>query len=126
MMMQATRFLPTLVATLALGAGLAQAQQTGSYTELEDETMMIQPLNLSAEDVEDMEVYNAAGDEIGEVDEVLVDAANQLALAVEVGGFLDVGDKTVILPLDQVRVQEDQLVTSMTEDQLKALPPWDD
>jgi sporulation protein YlmC with PRC-barrel domain len=126
MMMQVTRFLPALVATLVLGTGLAQAQQTGSYTELEDEAMMIQPLNLSAEDVEDMEVYNAAGDEIGEVDEVLVDAANQLALAVEVGGFLDVGDKTVILPLDQVRVQEDQLVTSMTEDQLKALPPWDD
>jgi hypothetical protein len=107
-----------------LGTGLAQAQ-TEAYTEVDDDTM-IAPLNRTADDIDDMSVHNAGGDRIGEVDEVLVDSTGRHALAVEAGGFLGIGDKTVILMLDQVQLQEDRFVTSMTEDQLKALPAWDD
>ena len=42
--------------------------------EAADDDMMVQPFNMSVEDLEDADLVDPAGEEIGEVEEVLVDA----------------------------------------------------
>ena len=118
-----------LMITVALigAVGLAHAQQptTGSapsLVEVEDEAMMVEHFNLSVKQLEDMELTESGGKRIGEVEDVLMTPEGKItALAVEV-----VGDKEVMVGLDQLRRQGDVLVTDLTEEQVEALPSWDD
>ena len=71
---------PRLAAATALAlAPLAvAAQQTvdvTAYQEAEDDDMIVQPFNLTVDEIEDMDLKSAAGEEIGEVEEVLTDAS---------------------------------------------------
>jgi ribosomal 30S subunit maturation factor RimM len=77
--------------------------------------------------LDDMNVVTPGGEKVGEVDEVLIDATGEvIAVAIEVGGFLGIGDDEVIIPLDQLRLENNQLVTTLTKEQIEALPKWDD
>ena len=87
----------------------------------------MQPLNLPVSEIEDMDIVGPDGSDVGEVEEVLVNASGQAAaVAAEVGGFLGVGEKEVIILLNQLQVSGDDLATVMTKEQLEALPEWDD
>jgi hypothetical protein len=60
------------------------------------------------------------------VGEVLVTETGLVAgVAVEVGGVLGIGEKEVILRLDQLRRLGDRLKTLLTDAQLEAQPSWD-
>lgn len=69
---------------------------------------------------------------VGEIDDILLDREGKMvALLAEVGGFLGIGERDVIIPLDSVRFAIDDAksyayVTNLTEEQLKALPEIDD
>jgi hypothetical protein len=53
--------------------------------------------------IENARVYGADGEEIGEVENVLLSADGKiLSIVAEVGGFLDIGDTHVSVPWDQV------------------------
>ena len=118
-----------LIITAALigAVGLAYAQQpaTGSVpplVEVEDEAMMVEHFNLSVNQLEDMEVTDSGGKRIGEIKDILMTPEGQItAVSVEV-----VGDKEVVVALDQLRRQGDGLMTDLTEAQVEALPSWDD
>jgi sporulation protein YlmC with PRC-barrel domain len=74
-----------------------------------------------------MDVYSTNGEEIGDIDEVLVNASGQpVAVSVEVGGFLGIGDREVIVQLNQLRLDGQRFVVSLTREQIEALPRWDD
>ena len=89
--------------------------------------MVVQPFNRTVDDIEDLDLKNADGDEIGEVEEVLIDASGEpVAIAVEVGGFLGVGERDVVLGLDQVQLVDDDLVTSADKATIEGLPDWTD
>ena len=76
---------------------------------------------------------NADWDEIGEVEDVVLDETGQvIGLTVDVGGFLGMGEKSVLLPLDDVRVvrtgdDDDDLVvvTRLNAEALEALQEFD-
>jgi PRC-barrel domain len=120
-------FLTAAAFALAPLAVSAQTKDVAVYQEAEDDDMMVQPFNLSVDDIEDMDLKTQAGDEIGEVEEVLVDGDGQpVAVAVEVGGFLGMGDHQAVVGLDQLTVMDDDLVTSLDKDAIEALPHWDD
>jgi len=88
---------------------------------------MVAPFNVSIDDFEEMEIYGPGGEEIGEVDAVLVDAAAKpVAVAAEVGGFLGMGEKDVVIGLDQLSQDGDHLKINMTKEQIGALPEFDD
>ena len=88
---------------------------------------MVAPFNVSIDDFEEMEIYGPGGEEIGEVDAVLVDAAAKpVAVAAEVGGFLGMGEKDVVIGLDQLSQDGDHLKVNMTKEQIGALPDFDD
>jgi sporulation protein YlmC with PRC-barrel domain len=101
----ATAARPATTGTVAAGAGSAR--------------------QFSVNQLEDMNVYNARGNQLGEVEDVLVGPNNQTFLVVAYGGFLGLGERQVVLPLDRFQLQNDRLVVAgMTEDQLRALPAY--
>lgn len=72
----------------------------------------------SAEALFDRQVFGENGEEIGEVEDLIVGSNGELlALIAEVGGFWDIGDTHVSVPWDQVAFRQDGSVTlPVTED----------
>jgi len=126
------RYLIIVTAALIGAAGLAHAQQpaTGSVpplVEVENEAMMVESFNLSVDQLEDMDIHGSGGERIGEVDEVLMTPEGKItAVSVEVGGFLGIGDKEVVMELNQLRREGDTITTDLTKEQVEALQNWDD
>ena len=116
-----------ITAALIGAVGLAHAQQPPTNSvpllvEVEDEAMMVERFNLSVKQLEDMEVTDSGGKRIGEVEQVLMTPEGKItAVSVEV-----VGDKEVVMELDQLRRKGDVFISAFTEEQVKALPSWDD
>ncbi|MEX2642720.1 MAG: PRC-barrel domain-containing protein [Acetobacterales bacterium] len=133
-----TRNLLPFLAALLLAASPPAIAQTGvadhqsplqvkNLQELDDDNRQARWNNLTVDDLDDMDIVDASGEEIGEVDEVLGDSrGGMVAVTAEIGGFLGIGDKEVIVGLDQLELQGDRLMTRLTRDQLEALPRWDD
>jgi sporulation protein YlmC with PRC-barrel domain len=93
----------------------------------EDDKKMVSALNSSVDQVEGMDIYDASGKKIAEVDSVLEDSGGEVkGIAIEYGGFLGFGEKGAIVTLDQVKLKDGNLVTELTEDQLPTLPAWND
>jgi hypothetical protein len=93
--------------------------------ETEDDAKMVAPLNASVDKVEDMDIYDANGKKIAEVDSVLEDSNGDIkGVAIEYGGFLGFGEKGAILTFDQLKQKDGNLTTDLTEEQLPTLPAW--
>lgn len=76
-------------------------------------------------------IYDAAGDSVGGVDDLILASDGAVSeMIVDVGGFLGIGSHTVALSADQAEIlwnPEDDSVRihlSMTRDQLEALPEY--
>ena len=126
------RALAIAVAT-ALGfgiAGLASAQQAPATEPSEGAAPLASPQPGGAgelQDVGDMRVIGADGESIGEVEDVLIDSTGRVvAVSVEAGGFLGMGDRDVIMQLDSLELQGDEFTTTLTREEIEALPDWDD
>ena len=121
------RYLIMITAALIGAVGLVQAQQpaTGSVpplVEVENEAMMVERFNLSVNQLANMEITDSGGQRIGEVEEVLMTPAGKItAVSVEV-----VGDKEVVMELDQLRRKGDVLMTYLTKEKVEALQSWPD
>ena len=114
---------------MLLGApALVLAQQSVSnLQEVEDDDVVVQPFDRTVDDLEDMDLKTAAGEEIGEVEEVLMDGSGQpVALAIEVDELLDLDDEERVFQLDQLRLDGDDLVTDLSASEVEALPAWDE
>ena len=119
--MKAKELAVLAAAALALAPLAVAAQQGISHYKEADDDMRIEAFDRSVDDIEDMELKTADGDDMGEIEEVLLDADGRpVALAVEVGG------REVVLDLDEVRLEDDDLVTSANKAALKRLPEWRD
>lgn len=106
--------LTTRVIALSLALPVGAAAQTmldvGTLTEMED-----------------IDVTTVGGDDLGEIEAVLVDTAgNPVAVAVEVGGFLGIGDSDRVIPMDRLTWQEGSYTIDITEAEVEELPEWDD
>lgn len=75
-------------------------------------------------------VVNAAGDSIGDINDLIVDRkGNVHQVIVGVGGFLGMGERSVALGLSELTFGSNKngslvVSTSMTKKQLEALPVW--
>jgi len=123
--------LSLLAATaLACAPFVAAAQQSldvATLQEAENDDLVVQPFGLTVDDIDDMDVMNADGEEIGEIEEVLLDASGQpVAVSVEVDDFLGIDDREVVFGLDQLQLTGDDFVTSVDRATVEALPEWDD
>lgn len=65
---------------------------------------------LSVSALENMNVYNARGDELGDIDRVIVDGQGRKYLVIGNGGFWGIGRDRVAFPLDRFWAGADRIV----------------
>jgi len=73
------------------------------------------------------DVYNDAGDKIGEVNDLIVTPSRSLSYAiVGVGGFLGIGEHNVAVPVSKFKQQMGKItLAGATKDALKAAPKFE-
>jgi len=73
------------------------------------------------------DVYNDAGDKIGEVNDLIVTPNRSLSYAiVGVGGFLGIGEHNVAVPVSKFKQQMGKItLAGATKDALKAAPKFE-
>jgi len=95
---------------------------TDGATITQQSTLSSALMAKEVDDIKGMNVKNQNGEEVGEVDKVVVNThTNKLYAVVSVGGVLGIGDKMIPMELERMELRDDELImsTSMTEDQLK-------
>ena len=125
--MHPTRCLPPAAAVVLLvSVSPVHAQQAGS-TVLRQAPgeVMVEPFNKSSTELEDMNILSNDGEEMGEVEKVLVDGNGQpVAITAEIGGFLGVGEKIVVIGLDRLELRGDDepdVATTHTKEELEGM-----
>jgi putative membrane protein len=73
-------------------------------------------------------VVNADGEEVGQIEDLVMDQNQSTYAVLSVGGFLGIGEKRVAVPLEDLRLGEDEahLMTSATQEQLEQMPEYDE
>ncbi len=111
------KYIATAIA-VALGAAVAipaavSADQHMAGATMEQRGDALSTSGLQAERRNDMDVPNNAGKEIGEVEKVSRhNGDNELYSIVLAGGFLDISDRYIALPLGQTEFRADKLVAN--------------
>ncbi|HEV7433596.1 MAG TPA: PRC-barrel domain-containing protein [Pseudorhizobium sp.] len=103
----------------AATGGSASNVEVGEIISLNDwDAEALYQSAWSAEALFDRRVFGEAGEEIGDVEDLIVGSDGELlALVAEVGGFWDIGDTHVSVPWDQVVFQQDgSVVIPVTEE----------
>ncbi|GHD09989.1 PRC-barrel domain-containing protein [Tianweitania populi] len=97
-------------AALASLSNVASAQ-TSTWVEVDDKTM-VAPFNVDADRLEDMDVHNAAGQKIGEIEDVIgTDRAAATALVVDFDDQAGFGDRDdIIVPIERFSLDGVKLV----------------
>ena len=123
-----------LAAAIMLAWGTASAQTSTQAARSDDFSRSLshedylKGKDLRASELVGARVRNAAGDTLGEVEELVIPTGHEddLLVIVSLGGVLDVGDKLVALPYDDLRISldGDTLYFDRTEEQLKAAPAF--
>jgi hypothetical protein len=126
------RFLTTVstAALIAIGVGAAAQNMTSEAEQYHRARDIIgNPIYTTNEYVEDWDLDAEVDDitmydEIGEIEDLLIDESGEVVgLVAEVGGFLDIGDKHVMIRVDDLEVVRSQgepyYVTRMTEEMLE-------
>lgn len=109
-----TGAVPNVAATGAVGAPGVAGGET-----------LTRPTPVSA--IKDKDVYNLRGEELGEIERVILGQGDQVYAVLEFGGFLGIGEKKRIVPLRALMLREDRIVMPcVSEAALEGLPEWRD
>jgi sporulation protein YlmC with PRC-barrel domain len=83
---------------------------------------------MAVRELDDLDVYNARGEKLGEVNRVVLDPrTNHEYVVVEHGGFLGIGEDRVAFPLERFWMRGDHLVLrGVTEDDIDAMDDYRD
>jgi len=115
------------------GANAPGATQSTSPMDIaglrpvDTKTMNVTYNGLSIDKLKEANVTNPNGDKVGAVDKVLANADNKIvAITVDAGGFLGIGSKEVVMPLDKLQYDgaKKQFVTNLSKDDVKSMPEW--
>ncbi len=114
--------LRTLTAA-AFGTVLATSAMAQTLVDVNDD-VIVQPFGVAAGLLDDIDVYTPAGVEIGDVEEIIgTDPQTPTHLVVDFddeAGFPDRDD--VLVPIDAFTLEANRLVTSLTPEEVTALP----
>jgi sporulation protein YlmC with PRC-barrel domain len=111
-------------ATVAMAAANVKAETPASATGQASQAGTDRALaTMDVDKIEGKDVFDSAGKQLGDVDEVVVNKANQ-TLAV-IG--LEDSDKEVAVPLSRFTLSADgkNLITQLTKAELLAMPDYD-
>lgn len=111
-----------LATALATGGAFAQ----GTWIEIED-SVQVPAFSASVDQVEDLDVHNASGTKIGEVDEVLgTDASTAAAVVVEFEAGGAYPKEEMVVPLDQLSWENNRLILNVDAEGVSAMEIWND
>lgn len=80
---------------------------------------------IAAQELMGREVYNLRGEQLGDVERILIGQGNRAFVVIGHGGFLSLGEKQILLPIEQIRMQGNRLVMpGLTDDQIRAMPEF--
>lgn len=87
-------------------------------------------LAFRAHDLVGTNIKNTADDTIGEIEDLIITANNNVPKAIiSVGGFLGMGDKLVAVPYDALQIsrvdEKDRVVYNATKEELQAMPSFE-
>lgn len=114
-------FCLTLCTGLAALPAIAQDAESGDAGTVDrrDSTYLMSP--------EDIDVVTNDGEKIGEIEEILVDSQGVPAgFLIEFDGLHIFADGDVAVPLASLTYDGHNYISTMTEEQLKNLQPWDE
>lgn len=104
--------------------GAEQAQQSRQTVQQAVQGATAIPAN--AQPLVGQRVLGENGEEIGEVENILIDARGRPThVILETDGLLGLGGRRVALPYDQIDVLQNALSVGMSHDQLAALPEYE-
>lgn len=91
-------------------------------------TAQTQTRAISYSDLENMVVYNARNERLGEVEQVLIDPkTNKYQVVVGAGGFLGIGESMVAFPAERFWVRGDRLyLRGVSEDEVESMNDYRD
>lgn len=82
---------------------------------------------VTVDDLDDMDVYNARGEKLGDAERVVVDGNNKRYVVIGHGGFLGIGEDRVAFPLERFGISGDRLVIrGVTENDIDAMDDYRD
>lgn len=129
-----------LAAISIVAAGLAQAQQDAqdgaqqpaqetmappALVEVEDGNMVVEAFGLTVDELENRDVFTPGGEEVGDVESVLMTPEGDVvAVSAGVGGFLGIGERTVVIMLDQLAQDGERLELDMTAEEIGGLQQY--
>ena len=96
-----------------------------SLVKLEDTDLTIAD---PAEDIRGYDVVDMQGEKIGHVDGLMIDADDRKVRFLEVaaGGFLGLGEKTFLVPVDAIsQITDNKVVVSRTREHIAGAPAYD-
>jgi len=113
-------------ATFLIASGVAQAQAT-RWIEVEDGAMIVPAFNLTVDELDGISLYDRTGERVGELDDVLIgEDGKSMAASLDIGGFLGLGERDVVVPFDSLTLGEEGLITTMDKEGLESLPEYVD
>ena len=104
----------------------SSGQQRSNLTKLSETEL---PLEEPWQDMRGLDVYDIAGEQIGSAEDLYVDREVRLAsyLVVSAGGFLGIGEKTFLVPVEEVSrdVGEERVTVTVPKDKVLNSPEFD-
>src|SRR5215207_5059340 len=105
---------------------MESGQQRSNLTKLSEADL---PLEEPWQDIRGLEVYNVNGEQIGSVEDLYVDRDSRLPrfLEVSAGGFLGIGKKNFLIPIEEVsrEMGEDRVTVNQPRDKVVESPDFD-
>lgn len=106
-----------------------QQQAADQPAEQEPAATDSERLQARAEEIIGQEVINQNGEEVGDVEDLVVRRGDgEIYAVIGVGGFLGLGEKSIAVPFSELDVQKDQVVfmSQQSEDQLEEMPEYNE
>ena len=80
---------------------------------------------IAANELVDNNLYGAQGQQIGTVNEVVMDRSGQSYVVVGRGGFLGLGENQFIVPMNQLQLRSGNLYApQLSQQQLQSMPRY--
>ncbi|WP_372425487.1 PRC-barrel domain-containing protein [Salinarimonas chemoclinalis] len=77
---------------------------------------------VAIDELEGETVYNFRGEEIGDVDRIVMTPNEEFLVVISTGGFLGIGEDEAAFPLERISMQGDQLlIRGVTEDDIEQM-----
>lgn len=117
-----------LAAALAGGFTLAATSgvSAGDLIKVLDGDRVVQSWNVTVGELESADVYSSDGEDIGDVEDVLMTTEGEIVgVTLEMGGFVGLGEKEMAFKLASLSWDGEHVIVNYTQEQIGSLPDWD-